>query len=191
MGVKVVVNPLLEPVSVTEIKEHLNISTNLDDSLLSAYITVAREYCENYQNRALITQTIEYTLDRYPKSVEDIPRPPLQSVSSIKYYDENQTENTFASEKYMVDNSSFVGRIALLKNFTYPTTTLRTVNGVVIRYVAGYGNNASDVPATVKQAIKLIVGHLYEHRENTVERALEEIPMGVKSLLDLNRLWVI
>ena len=189
MAIKVITPPSVEPVSLTEIKAHLNIGGTLDDTILTAYIKVAREWCESYQNRAYITQTLELTLDDYPASIQDIPRPPLQSVTSIKYYDENQVEATFSNTKYMVDTSSFVGRIALLGSNLYPTTTLRTINGVVIRYVAGYGNAATDVPEMVKHAIKLLAGHLYEHREDTIERALENIPFGVKALLGMNRLW--
>ncbi len=189
MGIKVITPPSIEPVSLTDIKAHLNIGGSLDDTILTSYIKVAREWCEQYQNRAYITQTLELTLDRYPASIQDIPRPPLQSVSSIKYYDEDETEATFDSSRYMVDTSSFVGRIALLKNYTYPTTTLRTINGVVIQFVAGYGSLATDVPEMVRHAIKLLVGHLYENREDTVERTLENIPFGVKALLGMNRKW--
>jgi uncharacterized phiE125 gp8 family phage protein len=189
MGIKIITHPAIEPVTLSEIKEHLRISYNDDDSLIETYITVAREYCEQYQNRAYITQTIEQTLDDYPSNIHELPRPPLQSVTSIKYTSDAGIEATYSSNNYVVDIASFVGRVALKNNLAYPTTTLQSIAGVKIRYVAGYGNTADTVPSMVKHAIKLIVGHLYENRENIVEKSLSEIPMGVKSLLDMNRKW--
>jgi hypothetical protein len=47
----------------------------------------------------------------------------------------------------------------------------------VVTYVAGV------IPASIKQAIMLIVGHLYEHREENSEISLKTLPMGVTELL--------
>jgi hypothetical protein len=35
----------------------------------------------------------------------------------------------------------------------------------------------------------LLVGHLYLRREESTEKALAEIPFGVKALLGLDRIW--
>ena len=39
------------------------------------------------------------------------------------------------------------------------------------------------------QAVKLLVGHYFEHRENTDIKKLEDIPAGVDSLLMFERIW--
>lgn len=39
------------------------------------------------------------------------------------------------------------------------------------------------IPAPLQSALKLMVGHLYENREQTVFAALNEIPFGIESLL--------
>lgn len=162
-----------------------------EDTLLENFITVARRFCERYQKRAYITQTWDWWLDDWPDSPFLVPISPLQSVSHIKYYDTDDSENTFSTDYYMVDTYSDPGRISLKYGESYPSTTLRPINGVVIRFVAGYGDDRTYVPEEIKQAIKLLAGHLYEHREQTVERALAEIPLGIYALLDLKRIWFI
>jgi uncharacterized phiE125 gp8 family phage protein len=167
-----------------------NAPTSEEDTLLEALITTAREWCEGFQNRQLISAVWELWLDDWPCSdCIRIPLPPLQAVNSIKYYDTDNTEYTMTATDYFVDAKSAPGRISLAYGMTWPTTTLRPVNGVVIEFDAGYGDVASDVPKRVKQAILLIVGHLYEQREQSVEKALSEIPFGVKALLSLDRIW--
>ena len=158
-----------------------------DDTLLTALIQAAREYVEGYQNRALCTQTWELVLDNWPiRDSIEMPKPPLQSVSSIKYKDSAGTEATWADTNYIVDPDSFLGRVVLADNISWPTVTLYPAGGIRIQFVAGYGLAAS-VPQTTRQAMLLLIGHWYENREGSSERSMQEIPFAVKALLDLNR----
>lgn len=55
-------------------------STSVENDLLNAFIVAARQYTEDYQRRAFVTQTWELWLDKFPsKDYIDIPLPPLQS----------------------------------------------------------------------------------------------------------------
>lgn len=158
-----------------------------EDSLLTGLIQVAREYAEGFQNRALCTQTWELVLNDWPNGDRiDVPLPPLQSITSIKYKDSDGTETTWDDANYVVDTDSFVGRIALAYGSSWPSATLYPVSGIRIRFVAGYGLAVS-VPQMVKNAILLLAAHLYENREAGTDKALEEIPFGVKALLSMNR----
>jgi len=188
MPLTLVTAPTVEPVTVTDIKSHLRIDTADDDTLLGVYITVARKWCEKFQNRAYITQTWNLILDDFPDGdVIEIPLPPLQSVSSITYYDTDDTAYTFSTDNYMVDTDSEPGRVVLKYAKTWPSITLRPANAVVIQFIAGYGGAASDVPEHIIHAIKMLVGHLYENRENTDIRNIVEVPFGVKALLWADR----
>jgi uncharacterized phiE125 gp8 family phage protein len=131
-------------------------------------------------------------LDSFPSErIIKIPLPPLQSVTSIKYYDPEGTETVFPSDDYEVDTYSKPGRISLGYGKSWPSATLRPVNGVIIEFKAGYGDNSDDVPEKVKQAVKVLIGELYEHREVTDVKELKEVPFAVKALLGLERIWPI
>jgi hypothetical protein len=100
----------------------------------------------------------------------------------IKYYDTDNTVAYFDASNYFVDIKSTPGRIVLAYGCTWPSVTLRPANGVCVTFIAGYGA-ASSVPQAVKQAMLLLMGHLYEHREEVTDRSLSKLPMGVESLL--------
>ena len=157
----------------------------VEDDLLNALIATARQWCQDFQNRAYVTQTWELWLDRWPgKDHIEIPLPPLQSVSSVKYYGTDDTEYTFSSDYYLVDVKSEPGRVCLDYGQSWPSTTLRPYNGVCVTFVAGYGDAASEVPAKIRQAMLLLIGHLYENREQVVVGVVPtEIPLGVQAIL--------
>jgi uncharacterized phiE125 gp8 family phage protein len=164
MATKLITAPILEPLTLTQAKEHLRVDYTDDDTYITALITVARRYCENYQNRAYITQTWEVTFDSFPQTPFDVPKPPLQSITSIKYYDTTDTENTYSSSNYYVDTYSQRGRVSLNHSITWPGTTLRPINGVIVRFIAGYGALATDVPNEVIHAMKILIAEWYENR---------------------------
>lgn len=190
MRLSLVTGPTVEPITMTDIKDHLRIDTDVDLEAeeLNSYIAAARVWCETFQNRAYITQTWNWALDRWPRSPFEIPLPRLQSISSIKYYDTDETEADFGSANTIVDTISEPGRVSLGWNKTYPSTTLRPINGIIIQFVAGYGDDEAAVPDNIKQAIRLLAGHMYENREGTWIKAIDEIPLGIRSFLWQDRL---
>lgn len=186
-GLKLITAPTTEPVTVTEVETHLRLAAGSENTYLATLIAAAREYCEMFQNRAYITQTWELTLDGWPCFPLKIPMPPLISVTSIKYFDTADVETLWADTNYYVDTDSEPGRIGLGYNIVLPTTTLRSLNAIKIQYVAGY-SASGDVPQSIKQAILLLVGHMYENRETVSPVELKEIPFAVSALLWLDRI---
>lgn len=154
-----------------------------DDTLLTMLITAAREYCEQYTGRALATQTLEQMMDSFPDTdYIELMKPPLQSVTSVKYTNSAGTETTMTlTTQYLVDSESNVGRIVLPYSVTWPTATMYTVNPIKIRYIAGY--YASNlIPKSIKQAMLLLVGHWYANRE-AIGQVGSEIDFTVRALL--------
>jgi uncharacterized phiE125 gp8 family phage protein len=192
VALKLFTPPIEEPVSVAEAKAHLRLDTSDEDALVGGLIVAARQWCEGYQNRAYVTQTWDLVLDRWSCEPDldriRIPLPPLQSVASLKYTDADDVQTTMPASEYLVDVASQPGRLMLAYGRSWPTVTLRPAAAIEIRFTAGYGA-AAEVPETVKQAIKLLVGHLYEHREATSVQDLSEVPFAVKALLGLERIW--
>jgi uncharacterized phiE125 gp8 family phage protein len=145
----------------------LRLDSDLDDAYVSALITAARERVELFLRRALITQTFEYSMDRFPTLIY-LPRPPLQSVEWIKYLDRAGVLQTLQAEDYVVDlSSNEMGRVAQAWNRYWPVTR-SSINSVVIRFVAGYGDSAENIPQAIRHGILIETANLYENREDMV-----------------------
>jgi hypothetical protein len=107
----------------------------------------------------------------------------------ISYYGTDDTEYFMDAADYIVDDKSEPGRIVLAYGQSWPSTTLRPANGVCVTFQAGYGDSASDVPKDIWIAILLILGHLYEHREEVTPNQMSKLPSGAESLLWQERAW--
>jgi len=191
MIAKQTVAPTAEPVTLTEAKTHLRVDVTDDDVLITSLITSARQYVEQIARRALVTQTWRLSMQEFPASgVIILPKPPLQSVTSITYTDINGTTSTVDSSIYTVDTDSEPGRVVLKYGESWPSASLANTNPVQVTFVAGYGGQGA-VPEYWKQAILLLVGHWYENREAIVVTGAipKEMPMAVRSLIQMNRNW--
>ena len=164
MPVHVITPPDAEPVALHEAKMHLRVDHYDEDDYIESLIKAAREYAEvTVTHRAFVTQTLELTLDRFP-AVITVPRPPLQSVSSLVYKDSDGTEHTLTEdEDYLVNTKTEPGTVRLAVGKSWPTDLYAT-GAVTMQYVAGYGA-AAVVPQEVKQWILIMVGHWYENRQ--------------------------
>lgn len=158
-----------------------------EDTYLSELITAAREYCENFTRRALATQTIEAYLDTFPYDEPILlPKPPLQSVTSVKYKDSDGNETTMtATTEYLVDTDNVIGSLVLPHGDTWPTFSEYPINPIKIEYVCGY-YSSFPIPKAIKHAILLLVGHWYAKRE-PVGTASSDIEASVHSLLSQYR----
>ncbi len=165
MGLTRTSNPANEPLSTAEAKSHLRVDTSDEDTYIASLVAAAREEAERVSWRALITQTWRLTLDRFPTGDAAIvvPRPPLQSVTSIQYVDENGDTQTVVSSAYDVDTNREPGRIVPAFGESWPSTR-REAEAVTIVFVAGYGDDATDIPENTRHWLRLHVGHWHCHR---------------------------
>jgi len=187
MGLVLVTAPSVEPISTAEAKSHARVEGTADDTLIGEFIVAARQYCEDVQRRAYVTQTWDLILDDFPFDGFRIPLPPLQSVTYVQYTDSDGTVATASTSVYLTDLSNEPGRISLKYSQVWPTVTLQPMNGVTIRFVAGEGDAGSSVAEIHRSAVKVLAAHLYENREATSEIAMNEIPLGLKSLLGVRK----
>lgn len=189
MATKIITAPTFEPLSVADVSEYLRLDDSPTDTLLiSALITAARQHLENYLNRFIAEQTVELALTGWKDKIEL--SAPLQSVTSIKYLDENGAEQTLASNQYIVDTYSEPAAIYPAYNVTFPNLYDQE-NNVKIRYVVGFTSGGSPdsnpLPDPLKFAMMLIIGDLYANREASGEKAYQVNPT-VQNLLQFYRL---
>lgn len=186
MSVTIKTGPESEPVTLTEAKAHLNVTCSDDDMYITTLITVARIHAERYQRRSYITQTLELRLDRFPRYLIELKRPPVSAVATVKYIDSAGDTQTLSSALYTTDFNSYMPRLVPAFNQIWPTTR-HVIDAVTIEYTAGYGA-AEDVPDTIKQAMLLLIGHWYLSREQVVIGfTVAELPTGVTALLATER----
>jgi len=187
MNLTQITAPTAEPVTLQQAKDHLRLDHDGEDELVTRLIVAARQLVESDTRRALVTQTWDYALD-YEWPYEDdkrlgmvyrivLPKPPVQSVTSVKYFDSDGAEQTLAADQYRVRN----GVIEPAYGVTWPVVREQMAT-ITVRYVCGYGV-ASSVPEQIKHAILLLVGHWFGHREAVVSGTMNELPMAVQSLM--------
>jgi uncharacterized phiE125 gp8 family phage protein len=175
---KVITPPTTEPITLSEAKEHLRVTETDEDTLINNLIIAAREYCEEYTGRALAAQTVEAYFDYFAEKMP-LPRPPLVSVTSVKYKDSAGTEVTLtANTDYLVDTDSVIGQIARPYSVNWPSFTPYPINPIKVRYQAGY----TSLPKAIHQAILMLIGHWYANRE-AVGDVGGEVAKAVTSLL--------
>lgn len=189
-GLKIESVPSIEPITLTLAKQHLRIlDTEIEeDDLIQGYIMAARSYAESFMNRAIIKQTWKLYLDKLTNKIV-LPKAELISVGSFKIIDNSGSEITVDTSDYLVNTSSFKGSIIFKENklSEYLAYELKEVNGVEINFDAGYGDTPDDVPGHIKQGLLLLIGHMYENRENSAPVNLIDIPFGVTALLGIDR----
>jgi len=164
-SVSIKTQPTSLPVSLEEAKIFSRIIQTREDSQILGFIQAATDYAEDITGRAIMPQTIIFYLDQFPVTREiELPKPKLRSVTEIRYYDENDEQQTLSSANYEVDIYSLIGKVALVDGESWPTTK-RKINAIEVEYEAGYAS-ASKVPEGLKTAIKLEVSTNFEFRQN-------------------------
>lgn len=163
-----------------------------DDDLLLGYLAVAREWVEGYSGYSLTPRTFEYALDRFPTEEIKLPGAPIIAIVSVKYTDEDAVQQTLAANQYVLDDFQEPAWLLPAVDVSWPGT-LGVINAVLIRYSAGFSFRTDSpqsrpLPKVLKQSVLLLLGHLYENREQSTEVSLNEIPIGVTSLCDFRRI---
>jgi len=177
------------PVSLDELRDHLRIDQSVDDADLTGKLRAATEFCQRSVggHRQFMKATYDQVLDEFPANGRiDLPLPPLKSVTSVKYYDTDNTQQTLSSTAYhTITPTRQPGRVELVDGEAWPTTKVRP-DAVKVRFVAG-ATSTTGVDPTVKQAVYLLVGHWNENREATAAGSVpREIELGLRSLLGAN-----
>jgi uncharacterized phiE125 gp8 family phage protein len=196
MKVVVPVDPADEPITLEEARHHLRVDTygspatsDDDDWLTDIGIPAARMWAEGYTGLSLAPQTIEIVARQFPAEYFELPFGPVQAIVSVEYTDALGVPQPFTD--YELDGYRMPAVLQPAYGFTWPTA-LDWTNSVRVRYQAGY-SLPSHSPAgfvltsRLKIGILLMLGHLYENREDTSTLNLSLIPNGARTFLDFDR----
>ncbi len=190
-GLQLVTPPEDEPLTLDDAKYFPRVEIDDEDTFLELLISAARKVCESYTKSQFITATYKLVLDQFPVIGNQwqfigapirLPMPPCQSVTSIQYTDMQGNLQTLDPSKYLVDLVSQPARIA--PAFFQPWPIVRPqLASVQITFVAGFGDDGSDVPEVYRVAIGQLVSHWYRNREAVSAEGFGPVPLAVESLL--------
>jgi uncharacterized phiE125 gp8 family phage protein len=158
------------------------VTANDDDQLINKLIDAATLQAEIYTWRRFVTQTWDYFIDDFSDK-NTIPYGELQSITSVKYYDSTNSQQTLSTSVYDTVTDSDPGVVNLSYSQTWPFVYDRQ-NAVEIRFVCGYGASSA-VPESIKSAIKIKLELLYG---NLFMNEREQLESTFKSLLDPYRI---
>jgi uncharacterized phiE125 gp8 family phage protein len=179
--------PATAPVSLSEAKLHLRVDGTDEDTLITALIEAAVSHLDatGVLGRAMITQSWAQWVSQAPGWVR-LQVGPFQSLTSVEYYDSDNALQTATLSDF---ETRLDGDFVIVKpksGYTWPAAYTRQ-DAIKITYVAGYGDAATDVPQSIRQAILLLVGHWYENREAVTDGSPKELPMAVNALIGVER----
>jgi uncharacterized phiE125 gp8 family phage protein len=182
-SLRVITPPAVEPVDIDTVRRHCRVDSDYDDDLLTMYATTARVLVESWLNRALITQTLQFTLTNSPPPTASplvpqslivfplnwppvirkpisIPRAPCQSVTSVMWGETGDMTAADPDEDYVLNIDVEPAQIMLKA----PLVPMIPSYSMQMVYVAGYGDDGTTVPGPIIHAILMITAALYEGR---------------------------
>ena len=182
MNYRLVTGPATEPLTYAEVKAFLRLNDDSEQTFVTTLITIARQIVEGQTWRPLISQSwaLQFDASELNLFISNINKAPIISIDSVTYYDVNNSLQTLSPTLYETD---IYGNPARFRLKSIPSVYDR-MGALIVNFVCGY-TNAAAVPQAIKQAMLLIIGHLYENRQDVVTGTqVNEIPMASRYLLE-------
>lgn len=170
------------PITLEGVKLHLGISHDDQDEMLRAQILSALSEAEAYTRRAIVSRQYLITRDKFPRQVWELPLGRITAIDSVQYKDSNGTTQTWGSSpitEYQTDlDTDFRPRLR-------PTSSWPSIGDYMsaarVTVTAGWAN--ADIPYSINQALKLLVGAAYYTRVPGDDDP-EDIQTAAELLLD-------
>lgn len=160
---------------------------------MGSLILAATGWAETQTRLAIMEQRWAYTADAWPCGAEPLVLPvvPLLSVDSAFYTDANgdRVDLDLAGGDFVVDTLGFPGHIRPAYGTYWPAARYEPAS-VRVDFTAGFASSespagADGVPEEVRQAVLMLVEHLYSLRGAAIAGTIvTELPIGPAHLLD-------
>lgn len=170
-------------ISTADLKLFLRVDHDEEDTLIEALRAAAIAHIENYCNLKLGSVSAVMYLDDFPSWFE-IPYGPVTAVNSISYNVSPTSTITLDTGTYYVDLNRKPARVAVINP---PSVYDYVYGGAQISLTLGY--TEAEVPSALVHAVRLLVGHYYEQRQESIAGTIiASIPSGVHSLINPYRI---
>ena len=176
-------------ITLEEARAQLRVDHFEEDQLLARLVDAVTAAISGPHGigRALLAEAWELRLDAFPLGAITVPLGPVQVVTSIAYLDPQGASQALPTSAYIVAHQRDLAVITPAYGGSWPPTRPQ-LDAVTISFVAGYGDAPEDVPADLRHAAFLLLGHFYENREASVLGvSAMELPHGYTSLVERYR----
>lgn len=185
MNIRVTTAAPYYPVSRANAKLWARIDSDdtAQDTMIDLLIAAMTDYAENITGRSFVQRSYELLLDTFPSWEIRLPRPPLLTIDSVKYYDTENVLQTLATSIYESDIYREPARLRPVLGDVWPAVYNR-MNAVQIAYTAGYAPGSPDdeagyreaVPDTLKLWLSARIATLYDNRDHLMRTGKMQIP---------------
>lgn len=179
--------PVANAWSLSDLKKHLEVETDEDDALITQYAETAQECLTGpgtiYQQSWVHTRWRDYWPDFSRSPALRVS--PVQTVARVTYINTAGAEMLISPAAYYLIPDVMGGRLCWADGYDLPRDVAQRPDAVRVEYIAGYGLLTADAPQRVQQAIRLLVGHWFRHREEVViaAGAPQTLPKAVEYLM--------
>jgi uncharacterized phiE125 gp8 family phage protein len=163
-----IVTPGAQAITTADGKQQIRVdyASGTDDTEIDNMILAATLQVEAFTGRVCMPTVYDLFLTGFPRGGIVLPISPVSEITSIKYYSDATTEVTWDAANYYYSIYEEPCKIKYV-NGAAPMVYQYRSDAVTVRFTAGYAD-AATVPKSIRQAILLMLGDLYENRADVV-----------------------
>lgn len=163
---QMILGPADEPLTLDEAKAFLRIDHAAEDAVVAALLRAARQMVESTTGRLLLWQNWRLTLDAWPASgVVLAPLAPVAALLEARLVQADGSVQMLADDLFTVQAQRTPGMIQVDR--TRVPAPGRARGGIELDLRFGYGASGAAVPGDLLQAVRLLLAHFFEHRDQT------------------------
>lgn len=177
--------PAAEPVTLDEMKAYLRLDGAEEDGLVASLLSAARLLVEAHAGCITTHRTWRLVLDAWPPGgIVRVPLSPLAAIAGARLIDADGEAQELEPDALAVDGVADPPRILASPGLPKPGAAF---NGIEIDVIAGYGPAPSDVPETLREAIRALAARWFEQRGEASRTDAPRLPADVAALLSAHR----
>lgn len=168
--------------TVAQAKVYLNTTVTDEDDLITQMVAAAVRLFEDKTHRTLITHKVE-TIWQATTLPLRLYSPPVQSVTEIAtiYQGTPSVDAPALAEVYVVGSDGLRPTVHFTDDGDFAASNIDQVR---VTCECGYGDSASDVPQDIIIAIKSILSHFYDHRDEFEMGQVSTLPWSAQRIIN-------
>lgn len=179
--------PAAAPLTLDEVKAQIRTDSSDEDALLTILIAAAVAYLDGWTGilgRCMVTQTWRRSFDDLARCLR-LPLP-ASNISSITVQASDGTQSTVAGSNYTLQEDELGSFVRFKDSYSFPSDLYET-KAVAVTFTAGFGT-AADVPADLKIAMLMLIGHWFSNRETVnIGNIVSSLPFGFDAFVSKYR----